>query len=60
MRETIYKDLIFYDSIYVKFKDRQKESMVMEVRSVVTSGQVWVLTRKEQRGTSGMLKSLIS
>ena len=53
MRETTYKDLIFYDSIYVKFKDRQKESMVMEVRIVVTSEQVWVLTREKQGGLLG-------
>ena len=53
MRETVYKRLYFYDLIYVKFKDRQKESRVMEMRIVVISEQVWVLTRKEQGGFLG-------
>lgn len=37
-RSQAEKTTYCYDSIYVKFKNRQNESVVTEVRIVVTSG----------------------
>lgn len=43
-KKPCVKDFTLYDSICIKLKDRQNESMVMEMRIVVSSEQGWVLT----------------
>lgn len=48
------KEDLLYKSIYIKFKNRQTTSILIEVKIVVIFGEV-VITRSATSGVSGVL-----
>lgn len=53
MRETSHKRHLFYDSMHIKFKNKQKQSKVFKVIIVVTFAEGgWVVSGEKHRRAS--------
>lgn len=56
--KSITKEFMLFDDIYVKFQNMHNQSMVLEVRTVVTLGKGEGDKRKGGTGASWMLEML--